>query len=355
MTAPALLTYGYTQIVNALGLQFFGLRPVSSNVITDIGATDPRSQDILRAINDGLLYVYNAHRWSFFRPAVSINTYGPYSTGTITVASDGTIVLNGGSTPSDGGFPSYTATASGQVWIGTPTPPNFYQGIWYVGTYTDATHIKLSNYTGPAYATAIPYSLIFNSYPLPTGFDTFEEDLTEFAQGYFHRHSLQKVDELEIRQHMMMFNGQTHKPHSYAISMAQFNPQTSPSASPRYVSFWPVPNGVHTYWGKGILRPTMIDVTNQYIPGIEIMAPAIMEACLAAGERNIDQIDGSSPEAVHARAMIPLLQMAIQRDKENASPDSVGVDYGSSEHRHNHKPYRQSSIYWNNGGYVGWL
>jgi hypothetical protein len=352
MTAPAALTYGYSQFVNAIALNAFGLSPTSVDVITDgvLAPTDPRVADILRAIQDGLLFVYNAHRWSFLRPVVLIQTLPPYNTGTITVTSGGVVTLTGGT------FPVYSASANGQLWIGTPSPPVFYSGIWQIGTYGGPTSLTLTSYNGPQFTMGIPYLIVFNQYPTPTGFDTFEEELSEPGHGVWHRHTLQKVDEIEIRREMQHFNGQTHRPRMYSISTKLFDPT---AGSARYVNFWPVPGMVHNFYGKAILRPTMLDVTNSQPIGIEILAPVFMESILAAAERNIDQQDASHPDAVHNRTLGPLLAMAIQRDRENAAADFLGVDHGRDGYEWHRRPYRDTSIYWQNsvaaGGYTGWL
>ena len=425
---PAPLTYGYQQLVNAVGLQAFGLRPTATDVITDAVASTTQASDIMRAIQDGLLYVYNSHRWSFMRPVVSINTLPAYSTGTVIIDASGNVTLAGGS------FPAYAASSKGQIWVGTSVPPYYSGGIYAVGTYNSATSVALTNYTGPmlppsissgsggstdatgyiftwgtpttavvgqyvvvysatgsatigsylitkvtgttsvtlatspganltsvswnlASVAGIAYNLVFNTYALPTGFDIFEEDLTEPSHGTWHRHSLRKVDEIEIRRHLQHFDGNPHRPEMYAITVNQLDPT---AGSSRYVTFWPIPGIVHTFYGKAILRPTQLDSSNTQPMGIEILAPVFMESCLAAAERLIDQMDAMAPDAVHNRALTPLLAMAIQRDKENASPDTLGIDYGRGEHDHNHHlHYRGQSIYWQNsiraGGYQGWL
>ena len=53
--------------------------------------------------------------------------------------------------------------------------------------------------------------------------------------------------------------------------------------------------------------------------GLEVLAPCIMESILAAGERNIDHYDAMNPQAIHNRALPPLLAMAIKRDQQYAS------------------------------------
>jgi hypothetical protein len=112
---------------------------------------------------------------------------------------------------------------------------------------------------------------------------------------------------------------------------------------------------VYVLTAVGTLRPQMIDATNKYPLGIEVLAPCLTESCLAAAERDIEQKDANHPDAVHNRALAPLLAMAIQRDKEYSSPESLGVDHGNEEVCQ-HPHHRNGSIYWDaGGGYTGYI
>jgi hypothetical protein len=97
----------------------------------------------------------------------------------------------------------------------------------------------------------------------------------------------------------------------------------------------------------------MIDETNQYPLGGEVLAPSIIESCLAAAERDIEGRDAAHPDAVHSRALVPLLAMAIQIDKDRSSPDTLGIDRGEEEH---HRQEHSGGIYWaGGGGIVGFI
>jgi hypothetical protein len=78
----------------------------------------------------------------------------------------------------------------------------------------------------------------------------------------------------------------------------------------------------------------MIDSTNQYPLGDEVLAPVLMESCLAAGERLVKGFDSMTSEGIHNRILTPLLQMAVDRDKQYASPDSLGLDTGGGDGHH---------------------
>jgi hypothetical protein len=77
-----------------------------------------------------------------------------------------------------------------------------------------------------------------------------------------------------------------------------------------------------------ILRQTMIDETNLYPVGGEVLTQVITEACLAAAEHNYDET-----EAVHEKRFLEMLPLAIQADRERSSPTSLGPDAPRSEQR----------------------
>ena len=359
-TTPAAMTCNYTSLVNRLGWQQFGLRPnpTSGDVISQGVANSAQAVDILNCIQDGLAVVYNAWRWSFLRPTVPITTYAPYSTGTIAVTSGGVATLNAGVVPSDGGFPSYAASAGGQLWIGTAIPPTFFGNTFNVSAWSSATSITLQNvngasYSGPTFSAGTPYTMYFNTYPMPTGFNGFENTLTFPGSIDADRQPLQSVDEVMIRRYLERDNV-PHKPRMYATIANTFAPTVGSTKS---VMFYPIPDNQYILTGKAVLQQIMLDATNQYPLGVDVLAPVIMESVLAAAERNLDQIHPGSAEAVHNTALQPLLAMAIQRDKEYASPDTLGIDHGqegeSGPHRHHRRP---SSIFWNaGGGYDGYV
>ena len=284
-----------------------------------------QSADIDRCIRKGLHAVYSAYtRWSFLRPVVTIQTLPTYNTGTITVvASTGVVTLV------DGTFPSYAATSFGQIWISTHADPHYNGGLYQIASRDSDTQVTLANYTGPDFATVIPYVLSFNRYPLPLGFDTFEDDLTFQNDGRYGRHSIPKVDEIEVRRRLQHPH-HPGRPDMYALTMAQYTGVTQP-ASTRYITFWPIPDAEYVLSAKASLRPFPISPTVPYPMGDEVLAPCLVESCLAAAERDVQSMDANHPEAVHSRAFPPLLAAAVQADKERDAPNVIGVDRGADE------------------------
>lgn len=332
------LACNYASLVNDVGLGAFGLRPTTTDVITESVASSAQTSDILRAIAKGLAFVYNAYRWSFLRPLVSITTYPPYSTGTITVDVSGNVtgVLTV--------FPAYSASAGG--WLNIPSV-----GAFAVATYTSGTALVLTGYSAAAVTTASPFTLSFDRYPLPAGVDSLEGRLTYPQGSYGPREHLSKVSEVDIRQ-LLARNNLPGRPRMYAETTSTFDPTTGSS---RFVTLYPVPDGQYLLTAVGTLRPLMIDATNKYPLGVEVLAAVLTESCLAAAERDIEQKDAGHPDAVHNRALGPLLAMAIQTDKERSAPDTLGVDHGHGGDEYDLRP-RNTRIHWDaGGGFTGYL
>jgi len=334
MTAPAQLTCEYASLVNDVAYHLFGLRHTTTDVITESVASTNQAADILRCIAKGLQYVYSAYEWSFLHPKVSITTYASYSTGTITVDAAGAV------TGVDTVFPTYSASAGG--WLNIPGV-----GAYAVATYVSGVGLTLTGFpAGSVFTVASTYSLYFPSYAMPSGVDSFKGRLTLPQGSNEPAYSLTKVSEVEIRRLLAQSNVPC-RPSMYAETMNTFDPT---AGSSRYVTFYPVPDASYVFSGIGTLRPSMIDSANKYPLGIEVLAPCIAESCLAAAEREIEQKDAAHPDAVHNRALIPLLALAIQRDKEYGSPDTLGVDHGQEDDGEDIRSRRSGGIYWNAGG-----
>jgi len=333
---PVQLTGEYSSLVNEVGFHYSGLRPTAIDVITDGVASAHQATDILRCISKGLQYIYSAYRWSFLRPLVAITTHPAYSTGTITVDASGNVTGVGTT------FPAYSASAGG--WLYIPSV-----GSFAVASYVSGLALTLTGYNADAVTVASTFSLGFNSYPLPAGVDSLEGRLT-YPQGSSQaRVMLDKVSEVEIRR-LLVHNTTPSRPSIYAETMNTFDPT---AGSSRYVTLYPVPDIEYTLTAVGTLRPSMIDQANKYPLGVEVLAPCIVESCLAVIERDFDGLRPDDPRAVHNAALGPLLAAAIQRDKEYASPDTLGVDRGGQETgSHYHDDVRPNGIYWNGGGGV---
>lgn len=331
------LQHSYTTLVNRLGLEM-GLYPgVGPDVITDGTANSQQANDILLCIRDGLSWVYNAHQWSYLEPSISISTLAPYSTGTITIDANGVV------TGTDTVFPDYSASSYGWLYVGLA-------GAFPIATYSSGTSITLSNYNQDAITTATTYSIWFHEYDLPAGVDSLKGPLVYPPSAWTGlKIELQKVTELQIEREMARFV-EPSRPTQYCVDTVTFDATVG---SRRRLRLWPPPDDIYTLSGVGTIRPTMIDATNLYPIGIEVMAAVLEESCLAAWERNIERKDAGHPDAVHSRALPALLQQAIALDKAKSSPETLGIASGYDEGRPT--ALGRIPIYLDiGGGIVGW-
>ena len=325
---PTQLTCEYASLVNDVGFHLYGLRPTSADVVTDAVASANQATDILRCISKGVAFVNNAYRWSFLRPRVSITTHPAYSTGTITVTALGAVTGIGTT------FPTYSASAGG--WLTIPSV-----GSFAVASYVSGVALTLTGYNAAAVTVASTFSLGFNTYPLPSGVETLEGWLTYPEGIYREREYLDKVLEVEIRR-LLARSNTPGCPRMYAEIMDTFDPTVGSS---RCVTLYPVPDLEYTFTAVGVAKQLTLDRVNKYPLGGDILGPCILESCLAVAERDFD----GEPNGVHRQALQPLLAMAIQRDKEYASPDTLGVDHGQEGEEQYHQR-RSGGINWNAGG-----
>lgn len=153
------------------------------------------------------------------------------------------------------------------------------------------------------------------SYSLPAGTDTIEGEVTYPAGLGFPPMKIQRMPEQDIRNILASNNGQSF-PRAYAITEATFDPT---AGSSRAVLFAPNPNSNYVLTMTAILRPTMLDATNCYPVGGEVLSSVFMESCLAAMERNLKNMRIDNPMAVHNAALRDILGLAISRDKRAKS------------------------------------
>lgn len=335
------LTCEYQTLVNDVALASFGLRASSTDVITEAVASSDQAADILRAIAKGLSHVYSAHRWSFLRPVCSFTTYAPYTTGTITVDVSGNVTGVGTT------FPSYSASAGG--WLTIPSV-----GSYAIATYGGATTLTLTGYDGAAITTGTTYTIYFDSYPMPSGVDTLEGRLT-YPHGYNQPSDpLTKVSEVQVRA-MLSRSDTPSRPRFYAETTKTFDPTRG---SQRSITLWPTPDDSYALSAVGVLRTVMVDSTNKYPAGADVLGEVIATACLAMAERDIDGKDETSADAVQHRALQKALALAISQDRDRASPETLGVDRGDEDYPDSAVAHQQRSgrIYWQGGGISdGWI
>jgi hypothetical protein len=158
-----------------------------------------------------------------------------------------------------------------------------------------------------------------HTYDLPAGFDAIEGDFTFAADTAECYPPIKMVDESEIRALRQACEVSSY-PTMFAVVTATFSATVG---SRRQVVFYPTPDAAYVLTAIMRMRPTMIDVSNPYPLGGEVLAPVIVESCLAAAERTF-----RDTEEIHGAKYRELLELAIKNDNNAASPDAIG--YASS-------------------------
>jgi hypothetical protein len=291
----AIADYGmqatYGNLLERIGHDKFGIRS---------GYSVDQSRDIEDCIRDGLHDVYSAHSWSFLRPVKTLTTTAPYSTGTITVAS-GVVTLIGGT------FPSWAA-------VGVLMLDNEY---YDVNTRDGDTQITLED-TSVTEATASTYEIGRPEYDLDSSVEAV--DAIEFA---YEAGQADAYPPLEQRHDSTILRKRQDDPYHdrplfFSVRTVDFDPTVG---SRRRIALYPTPDAAYVLKAKMRLRPVGIDETNEYPIGGESLTQVIIEACLAAAERNLDEQEG-----VHTKRFQELLPQAIAADLEMTSPTSLGPD-----------------------------
>lgn len=282
----------YSSLLERIGHYLFGIRSSYSS---------DQTEDIEECMKDGLRDVYAAHDWSFFKPVKNLLTTAPYSTGTVTIVA-GVVTLASGT------WPSWAATGV------LKRSNNYYS----VASRDSNSQITLND-TSVTAAAGSSYELARPEIPLDDDFEAIANDgLIDFFDTTSQLYSpiMPKHDQwIRVRQQRDPYYD---RPCYYSIRTVEFEPTVG---SRKRLVFYPTPDAAYTLRVPMILRPTMIDVTNQYPVGGETLAQVITEACLAAAERNFDERDGK-----HTMRFQELLPLAIRADQEKSTPTSLGPD-----------------------------
>lgn len=282
----------YSTLLERVGHYLFGIRT---------GFTSDQTADILDCIRDGLHRVYSANEWSFFRPVEDIVTTAPYSTGQVTIAA-GVVTLTGGV------FPTWAASGVFQI-----------NNLYYsVASRQSNTQITLDQ-TSLTVASASPYTLARPEIEMPAAFDAVanDSDLTYYpGEDVWFPPVKQRQDSVirKMQQRDPMFN----RPIFYAVRTVKFDPTVG---SRRVLVFYPTPDEAYTLRVPMVLRPVMVDGTNQFPIGGELLSQVILEACLAAAEHNFEE-----REHVHEKRFMEMIALAIQNDNDRKTPTSLGPD-----------------------------
>jgi hypothetical protein len=322
VTIPAIIdSFGmvcsYDSLVERVGHELFGIRS---------GFSIDQLTDILQCIRDGLGYVYDAHNWSFFRPIKDITTTAPYTTGTVTIVS-GVVTLSGGT------WPSWAVQGIIQV------SNNYYS----IASRDSDTQLTLND-TSVAVAAGTSFQLGRPEVALDDSFEAIANDshLTYYpGQNLLYPPVRQRHDQY-IRT-IQQTNPYFWRPFYYSVRTVEFDPTVG---SRKRLAFYPIPDAAYVLRVPMILRPTMIDSTNQYPVGGETLAQLIIEACLSAVEIDFYEKNPSTTQSGrHTQMFQAMLPLAIKADQEKSAPTSLGPDRPRGEGYHYGYPAVYDSDY----------
>lgn len=273
------------------------------------GFSSDQQADIADCMNDGLRRVYGAHDWSFLRPLADVSTTAPYVTGTITIAA-GVVTLTGGT------FPAWAASGLLQV-------NNRYYSVASRGSDTQIT----LDSTSVTVAAAASYKLARPEIPLDATFDAVanDSDLNYYPSPDCWYPPVKWRHDSTIRQ-LEGNNPEIERPVFYSVRTVTFDPTVG---SRKVLALYPTPDQVYTLRVPMILRPVLLDATNLYAIGGEVLSQVMLEACLAAAEHNFEERDH-----VHEKRFTELIGIAIRDDQDRSSPTSLGPDAPRGEPRH---------------------
>lgn len=281
----------YSSLLEIIGRKMWGIRS---------GFSSDETSDIEDCIKFGLRRVYGSHDWSFFKPVESITTTAPYATGTVTIVA-GVVTLAGGT------FPTWAASGILKV-------SNSYYSVASRGSNTQITldDNSVTAAAGTAFQLGRP------EIPLDDSFEAIanDSDLNFLIPNDRFPPVRQRHD--QVIRAAQQNNPFCDRPIYYSVRTVEFEPTVG---SRKRLAFYPTPDAAYVLRVPMILRPTMIDVTNQYPVGGETLAQVITEACLAEAERLLDDKEG-----LHTKRFMEILPLAIAADLEKSSPTSLGPD-----------------------------
>jgi hypothetical protein len=235
------------------------------------------------------------------RPVANVSTTAPYSTGTITIAS-GVVTLSGGT------FPSWSADGILKV------NDQYYS----VASRNSNTQITLDS-TSITIASATSYQLARPEIPLDAAFDAVagDSDLTYYPSPDCWYPPVKWRHDATIRE-LEGSNPEFDRPVFYSVRTVRFDPTVG---SRKVLALYPAPDQAYTLRVPMILQKVMLDTTNLYAIGGEVLSQVILEACLASAEHNFEE-----REHVHEKRFMELIGLAIRDDQERSSPTSLGPD-----------------------------
>jgi hypothetical protein len=272
------------------------------------GSWDAASQiDVADILTSGLRQFYtppplpgerSSWEWSFLTPQTTLSVVAPYETGTVAIAA-GVVTLSVAGT-----FPSWAAAADLEV----------DDGVYSVATRDGDNQVTLDD-TSVTVAAGETYSLKKSAYDLPSGFGGFEGPVTYQPGSSVTYPPIEEVSEAQVRG-LLVENYAAAPPEIVAVRPKTLDYTTGT----RYEAiFYPTTDGDYTLYYRYRVDVSALSATNQYPPGGQDHAETILESCLAAAEKMLN--DG---QTYHQALFLQRLAASVSRDRQLSSPPYLG-------------------------------
>lgn len=236
------------------------------------------------AIRQGLRQFYfppqvyqdqQSHKWSFLTPVTTLETVGPYSTGTVAITNGATTM-----TLTDGVWPAWTATHGSIVIDSTE---------YVIASRTNDTVIELSVAWAEDTETVAEYVLKHDgNYDLPDDFAGIVSELIIESQNY--ETPITIVGEGVIRNSRQQDPQNIESGTQTVPYYAAVRPKAQvTTAGQRFeIMFYPLPSDAYTIsYAMRVLPEMLVDTSIEYPYGGASHSNTILASCLAAAEVQI--------------------------------------------------------------------
>lgn len=179
------------------------------------------------------------------------------------------------------------------------------------------------------------------AYDLADNFSAVVGDIT-YAAASLKAWTIQLTSDLIVRKYRQT------SPRSGTPEIAAIHPKTADGTTgQRYeIVFYPTPDAAATVTFQQQILPETVTADAPYPLGGERYAEVIMECCLAAAEKTMD--DGAG---IHASAAVEELALAIKADNEHRSVHTLGYNHDTSEEPTLHRFRRSTGVTYNGVSY----
>ena len=242
--------------------------------------------------------VMRSHEWSFLRPAATIETLAPYSTGTVGIVA-GVVTLTGGTWPAN--------AAQGEIVVNGVAST--------VDTRDSDTQLTLDD-TSVAADSGTSYELVFPTQDLPADFADFEGEITYPAGVNVIFEPIKIVSEFQIRRKRQQTN------YTYRPEWVGLRPKTlDATTGTRYeLLWWPIPDDAYFLTYRYRVNPSDLDGTNKFPYGGQPHYATVLEAVLAEAESS----EYGNKSGYHEGRFREQLLVSIEHDQKVNSPDHLG-------------------------------